>query len=108
MFWLINKKIFSYAFLTKVLKEFKQLILALYILMDYPIYIATISMEYFILYFKGLPVKTFYKISMMYFCLSLKIVFIIVNSADPDEMPLMQHFIWDLTVYQSTCLPYPE
>ena len=47
---------------------------------------------------------------------SLKIVCILENSADPDEMPpyvafhlgqcrLMQHFIWAFTVCQSTCLP---
>ena len=37
-------------------------------------------MELFLLYFKGLPL--FYDIF-----LSLKIVFILANTADPDEMP---------------------
>ena len=43
----------------------------LVLLMDYPIYIDTTSMEVSILYFKGLPI---YK--MMYF-LALKIIFIL-------------------------------
>ena len=47
--------------------------------MEYPIHIDTTSMELSILYFKGLLV-------MMYKFLSLKIVFILVNSADRDEM----------------------
>ena len=51
--------------------------------MDYPIHIDTISMELSILYFKGLSVK----ISKNYAFLSLKIVFILANSADHDEMP---------------------
>ena len=41
-------------------------ILTLFILMDYPIYIATFSMEYCILYFKGFASQNFYK--MMHFC----------------------------------------
>ena len=45
--------------------------------------IDTISMEMPILSLKGLPVNFFYK--MMVF-LSLKIVFIVANSAGPDEM----------------------
>ena len=53
----------------------------LFILMDYPIHISTISMELFILYFKGSQVEIF-KFSLF---LSLKIFFI-ANSADPDEM----------------------
>ena len=38
--------------------------------------------------------------------LSLKIVFILANRADPDEMTpcLVPHFIWVFTVCQSTCL----
>ena len=35
--------------------------------------------------------------------LCLKIVLIIANSADPDEMPHLRHFIWIFTVCQSTC-----
>ena len=62
-------------------------------LMDYPIHIDTISMELFILYFDGFPVK----LSINDVFLSLKIVFIIANSVDPDE-------IWVFTVCQSTHL----
>ena len=51
--------------------------------MDYPIHTDTIRMELSILYFKGLSVK----ISKNDAFLSLKIVFILANSADPDEMP---------------------
>ena len=51
--------------------------------MDYPIHINTIKMELSILYLKGLSVK----ISKNDAFLSLKIVFILANSADPDEMP---------------------
>ena len=54
------------------------LTLSLLVLMDFPMYIDTISMESSILYFKGLQVK----ISV------LKIGFISTNSADPEEMPL--------------------
>ena len=51
--------------------------------MDYPIHIASTSMELSILYLKGLPVK--FSINR---CISVpKIVFILANSADPDEMP---------------------
>ena len=41
----------------------------------------TIGMELSNLYFKGLPVKSSIKS-----CMSLKIVVILTNSADPDEM----------------------
>ena len=54
----------------------------LFILMDYPIHIDTISMELSISYFKGFSVK----ISINGVLLSLKIVFILAYSADPDEM----------------------
>ena len=55
----------------------------LVILMDYPIHIDTISMELSILYFKGLPVKM-----SITWCNSVHedCVFILANSADPDEM----------------------
>ena len=46
-------------------------------------HIDTISMELSISYFKGLSVKFSLKVF-----LSLKIVFILANSANPDEMPL--------------------
>ena len=37
--------------------------------------------------------------------LSLKIVFVLANSVDPDEMlHIMQHFTWVFTVCQSTGL----
>ena len=36
--------------------------------------------------------------------LSLKIVVILANSADPDEMSPMWHFSWVFTVCQSICL----
>ena len=51
--------------------------------MDYPIHIDMISMDLSIWYFKRLPVKNVYK--MMYF-LSLKIIFILANSADLGKM----------------------
>ena len=38
--------------------------------------------------------------------LSLKIVFILASSADPEEMPdEMWHFIWVYAVCQKACLP---
>ena len=37
--------------------------------------------------------------------LSLKIVFILANSADPGEMPRHWHFIRVFTVSQNTCKP---
>ena len=55
---------------------------SLFILLDYPIHIDTISMELSILYLKGFSVQ----ISINGIFLSLKIVFILANSADPDEM----------------------
>ena len=51
--------------------------------MDYPIHIYTISMELSILCFRGLVVKISIKFDIF---LSLKIVFILANIADPDEM----------------------
>ena len=53
--------------------------------MDFPIYIDTISIELPIVYFKGSQVN-FLNYDVF---LSLKIVFILVKSADPDEM---QHY----------------
>ena len=72
-----------------------------FILMDYPIHIDTISMCLSILYYKGSHVKI-YKVNLF---LSPKIVFILANSADPDEMPHFAAFIWVITVCQSSCLP---
>ena len=67
----------------------------LFIQMDYPMYIDTISMELSIVYFKVLPVK----ILSNNVCLFLKIV-ILANSADPDEMLSYAPFYLDLH-----CLP---
>ena len=64
--------------------------------MDLPIHIATINMDLSILYFKGSQVK-FHNINIF---LSLNIVFILANSADPDEMPHYAAFYLDLH-----CLP---
>ena len=55
--------------------------LTLCILMDFPIHIDTISMELPILYFYGSQVEV-YK-------LPLKVVLILANCTDPDEM---QHY----------------
>ena len=66
--------------------------------MDFPIYIDKISMDLSILYLTGHSLKNIY----FNIFLSLKNVFILVNSADPDEMP--PYFIWVFTVCQSTCL----
>ena len=54
--------------------------------MDHPIRIDTISMALSILYCKGLPVKISRKlcVSIPEYCFYL---FILANSADPDEMP---------------------
>ena len=51
--------------------------------MDYPIHIDTIHMELSISCFKGLKFNFLYNDVL----LSQKIVFILANSADPDEMP---------------------
>ena len=51
-----------------------------------PIYIDTISMGLSILYFKGSQVEFFLNYSVF---LSLKVVLILANSVDPDEM---QHY----------------
>ena len=71
----------------------------LFILMDYPTHIDTISMDLSIMYLKGLPGQIFYK---KRFILSMTTDFVLANSADPDEMP---HFIWIFAVWESTCLP---
>ena len=82
------------------------ILLTLSILMDYRVHIDAISIEseLSILYFKGLPVKIPIKL-----CISVPAdCFILINSADPDEIMLMQYFIWVFTVCQSTVYPYPE
>ena len=70
------------------------------ILMDFPIHIDTISMGLPIVYLKGSQVDCsklhLYDVQVF---LSLKVVLILANSADPDEM---LHLVF--TVYQSTCL----
>ena len=68
-----------------------------FILMDYPIHIDAISMEYSILYF---IFKKSYE--MMYFSQFLKIVFILSNSADSDELHLGDWLVF--IVCLSTCL----
>ena len=52
-------------------------------MMDYLIHTDTISMEKSIMYFKGLSVKISIKNDLF---MSLKIVFILANSEDTDEM----------------------
>ena len=56
--------------------------LTLFIQMDYPIPIDTITMELSIMYFKGLQVK----ISLKLYIFCHQDCFIVSNSADPDEM----------------------
>ena len=53
--------------------------------MDFPIHIDTISMVLPIVHFKGSQVE----FSKSWYFLSLKVVLILANSADPDEM---QHY----------------
>ena len=62
--------------------------LTLFILIDYSIHIDTISMELSILFFKGFQVK----ISTKDVFLTMKIVFILASSADPDELQLYSAF----------------
>ena len=50
---------------------------------------------------RGLKVKILYTGVL----LSMKIVYILANSANPDEMPTLLHFIRVFTVCQSTCVP---
>ena len=68
--------------------------LILFILMDYPIHIATISLELSILYFKGLPVKLSIKqcISVHEDCFYKQTVQTLMKCR------LMRHFIWVFTV----------
>ena len=59
-------------------------VLTLFILMNFPVHIDTISMDLLILYLwesQGQISK------FLYISLSLKIAYILANSADPDEMP---------------------
>ena len=67
--------------------------------MDFPIHIDGISMGMSILYFKRLHVKVLNQDAF----LSLKITFILTNSAETDEMPYAV-FHWIFTVCQSNCL----
>ena len=68
--------------------------LTLFILMDYPIHIDTISRDLFILYFKGLSVINYISVS--------EVFFINANSADPDEILPSAAFHLDLHVCQRT------
>ena len=65
--------------------------------LEFSIDLYTVKTGRFIVYIQGSLVI----ISQRYSIFSLKIIFILANSADPDEMP---HFIWVLTVCQSTRL----
>ena len=56
--------------------------MTLFILMDYPIHIDTISMELSILHFKGFRSKCLWN----HVFVSLKIVFILANSVVSNEM----------------------
>ena len=57
-------------------------------------------MDLSILYFNGSQFNIF----NLNIIVLLKIVYILANSADPDEMPHEQHFIWVFTVCQTTYL----
>ena len=50
--------------------------------------------------FKGSKIE----FSKLYIFLSVNVVVTLVNTADPDEMQQMLHFIWVFTVCQSTHL----
>ena len=78
--------------------------LTLCILMDFPIYIDTISMELPIVCFKGTQVN-FRNYDVF---LSLKFVLILANSADSDEMQHFTAFHLSLHRLESTCLGFPE
>ena len=65
--------------------------------MDFPILIDTVSMVLSIVYFKGSHVEFLYYNVF----LSLKVVLIVGNSADPEEM---LHSFWVFTICQSTRL----
>ena len=71
-------------------------IFTLFILIDYPIHVYTMSIELSILYFKGSQLKISIKR-----CNSIKIVFIQANSKDPDEMhPYVAFHLQCLPEYQ--------
>ena len=74
--------------------------LTLLILINYSKHIDTISMEVSILQFKGL--SFIFLLNGVH--LSLKIDFILTNSADSDEMSPYATFHLSLTVCPSTCL----
>ena len=64
--------------------------------MDLPIHIDTINMEMLILYFKGSYVEISFNYDIFLF---LRVVIILANSADPDEMFARVHF-WGFLVYK--------
>ena len=72
---MVNMRNFS-----KKVRENDFALLTLCILMDFPIHIDTISMGLPIVHFKGSQVEFYNAI------LSLKVILILANSADPDEM----------------------
>ena len=69
-------------------EKFKNVILTLCILIDFPIHIDTIKMRLTIVFFKGLQVD-FLNYDVF---LSLKFVLILANSVDPDKTQLYAVF----------------
>ena len=76
--------------------------LTLFILMDYPIHIYTMSMELSILYFKGSQLKISIKR-----CISIKIVFIQAVQTLM-KCPIMWHFIFNVYQYTKSEKDYNE
>ena len=68
--------------------------------MDFPVQINKIRMGLSIIYFKGSQVG--FSKYFNYELQSLNVIFILANSAGPDEMLHLVHFIWVFTVCQST------
>ena len=59
------------------------MIITLYLLIDSSFWFDTINLEWFIVYIEGLHVIFCKQIVI----LSLKIIFVLANSVDPNEMP---------------------
>ena len=72
----------------------------LFILIDFPIHIDSRRMSLSILYFKGSKVAFLNYDGLM----SIKVVLILVNSANPNKCSVILDFIRVSTVYQSTYL----
>ena len=74
--------------------------LTLFILMDFPMYVERIRMNWPILYFKGSQVK----ISKLWCIAATKICFYLWQTVKTlMKCRNMRHFIWVFTVCQSTC-----